>query len=71
LEARVIVKVEMRTQLAGVKATPAHKGPDSPWGLQRATLMFLLTIDFNLVFLLYPELFIYKTNINKTDNNKS
>lgn len=53
LEARVIVKVEMRTQLAGVKATPAHKGPDSPWGLQRATLMFLLTIDFNLVFLLF------------------
>ena len=53
LEARVIVKVEMRTQLAGVKATPAHKWPDSPWGLQRATLMFLLTIDFNLVFLLF------------------
>ena len=53
LEARVIVKVEMRTQLAGVKATPAHKWPDGPWGLQRATLMFLLTIDFNLVFLLF------------------
>lgn len=51
LEARVIVKMEMRTQLAGIKATPAYKWSDSPWGLQRVTLMFLLTIDVNLVFL--------------------
>ena len=43
--------MEMRTQLAGIKATPAYKWSDSPWGLQRVTLMFLLTVDVNLVFL--------------------
>lgn len=48
LQARVIVKVEMRTRLAGTTAIPAYRWFDSPSCLRRVTLRFLLTTHFNL-----------------------
>lgn len=44
LEAGVIVKVEMRTQLAGILATPAYKSSDSPPWLAKVSYDFLLLI---------------------------
>lgn len=50
LEARVRVKVEMRTRLEGIMAIPAYKWFSSPSWLERVTSMFLPTADFSLVF---------------------
>lgn len=50
LQARVIVKVEMRTRLAGTMAVPAHRWFYSPSCLRRGTLRFLLTTHFHLAF---------------------